>query len=189
MGQIYLGSFTHYCVCEILDPRAWAKYTLGHSPIIAYVKLWTPTAWAKYTLSHTPIIVHVKFWTPELGSNIPWIIHPSLSMLNFGPPELWPNIPWAIHPLLFMLNFRSHGLGQIYTGPFTQYCLCQTLEHRYWVKYTLRHSPIFVYVKHWTLELVPIIPWAIHPLLFMLNIGPQGLVQIYPETFIHFCLC
>ena len=167
MGQIYPGPFTHYCVCEILDPRAWVKYILAHSPIIVHVKFWNPELGPNIPWAINPSLSMLNFGPPELGPNIPWVIHPSLSMSNFGPPELWPNIPWAIHPLLFMLNFRSHGLGQIYTGPFTQYCLCQTLEHRYCVKYTLRHSHIFVYAKHWNLELGPIIPWA----------------------FIHYCLC
>ena len=160
--------------------QSLGQITPSHTPIIVHVKFWNPELgpnipWAiNPSLSMLnfgppelgpnihwaihPSLSMLNFGPPELGPNIPWVIHPSLSMSNFGPPELWPNIPWAIHPLLFMLNFRSHGLGQIYTGPFTQYCLCQTLEPRAWANYTLSHSSIIVYVKHWTPGLGPNIP-------------------------------
>jgi hypothetical protein len=55
---------------RILEQRALVKNTLGNSPIIVYVQLWTPRAWAKYTLGHSPIIVYVEPSTPALCSKV-----------------------------------------------------------------------------------------------------------------------
>ena len=88
-----------------------------------------------------------------------------------------------------MLNIGPQDLVQIYPETVTHFCLCQILNPTAWANYTLGHSPSIVYVKLWSTGLGPNIPLAIHPLLFMLNIGPQGLVQIYLGPFTHYCLC